>query len=228
MKIQSINVEVDGKVRSISLQELLDSCKLNQVDGVLGYRETGSLIDVAFVNDKAIKKQVKTDNFYIDKKFELEYFDVSENRVFTNGKDAAFIFDVYVNNKKYPVSCLKKDFLERTANIGDSVEIQGLCKSITVGKDNEITRLVQITERYNDCSIIKFLIFKFIVNSSNTVDIKYIGMVDKPYKLLKGRVLRLHQVILDDKAYRYNVEIIFTDGRDLKKIECTVSKRGKQ
>lgn len=184
MKVNSINVTVDGIKMTYKLDEFLDQCKAGKVDGVVGYKENGSFINMRFVNNKVFKENPRVASKK-PKNVVLKNFDAELRTSFVHSKDIVFVFDIMINGQANNVSIISRNYLLNEMAIGKLVNTKLIGKHID---KNNILCLVQVTEYSEGTEFTRFAVIELHATRDGIIRSRLLGNMGDMSSFQDGRV----------------------------------------
>lgn len=184
MKVNSINVTVDGIKMTYKLDEFLDQCKAGKVDGIVGYKEDKSFINMRFVNNRVYKEKPRA----VPKKPKnvvLKSFDAELRTSFVHMKDIVFVFDITINGQTNSMSVVSRNYLLNEMAIGQVVNTKLIEKHID---KNNILCLVQVSEYCEGTEFTRFAVIELHANRDGILSSRLIGNMGDMYSFKDGRV----------------------------------------
>lgn len=184
MKVNSINVTVDGIKTTLKLDEFLDQCKAGKVDGIVGYKEDKSFINMRFVNNKVYKEKPRT----VPKKPKnvvLKSFDAELRTSFVHMKDIVFVFDVTINGQTNNISLISRNYLLNEMTIGQLINTKLVGKNID---KNNILCLVQVTEYSEGTEFTRFAVIELHATRDGIIRSRLLGNMGDMSSFQDGRV----------------------------------------
>lgn len=184
MKVESINVTVDGVKLTYKIDEFLEQCKAGKVDGVVGYKENGSFINMRFVNNKIYKERPRV----VPKKSKnvtVRSFDADLRTSFVHMKDIVFVFDVLINGQTNNVSLISRNYLLNEMTVGQLVNTKLVGKNID---KNNILCLVQVTEYSEGTEFTRFAVIELHATRDGIIRSRLLGNMGDMSSFQDGRV----------------------------------------
>ena len=188
MKVDSINVTVDGVKMTLKLDDFLDKCRDGKVDGVLGYKEDKSFVNMRFVNNKVYKESPRV----VPKKSKnvtVRSFDAELRTSFIHMKDIVFVFDVLINGQANNISLISRNYLLNEMTIGQLVDTKLVGKNID---KNNILCLVQVTEYSEGTEFTRFAVIELHVTRDGIIRSRLLGNMGDMSSFKDGRVYVLY------------------------------------
>lgn len=184
MKVDSINVTVDGVKMTLKLDDFLDKCRDGKVDGVVGYNEDKSFINMRFVNNKVYKERPRV----VPKKTKnvaLKSYDAKLRTSFVHMKDIVFVFDVLINGQANNISLISRNYLLNEITVGQLVNTKLVGKNID---KNNILCLVQVTEYSEGTEFTRFAVIEMHVARDGSIKSRLLGNMSDALSFEDGRV----------------------------------------
>lgn len=184
MKVESINVTVDGVKLTYKIDEFLEQCKAGKVDGVVGYKENGSFINMRFVNNKVFKENPRVASKK-PKNVVLKNFDADLRTSFVHMKDIVFVFDVLINGQANNISLISRNYLLNEITVGQLVNTKLVGKNID---KNNILCLVQVTEYSEGTEFTRFAVIELHATRDGIIRSRLLGNMGDMSSFQDGRV----------------------------------------
>lgn len=184
MKVNSVNVTVDGIKLTYNLDEFLEQCKAGKVNGVVGYKENGSFINMRFVNNKVFKENPRITPKK-PKNVVLERFDAELRTAFVHMKDIVFVFDIMLNGQTNNISIISRNYLLNEMTVGQLVNTKLIGKYTD---KNNILCLVQVSEYSEGTEFTRFAVIELHATRDGIIRSRLLGNMGDMSSFQDGRV----------------------------------------
>ena len=188
MKVDSINVTADGVKMTLKLDDFLNKCRDGKVDGVLGYKEDKSFVNMRFVNNRVYKERPRV----VPKKSKnviVRSFDADLRTSFVHMKDIVFVFDVLINGQANNISLISRNYLLNEITVGQLVDTKLVGKNID---KNNILCLVQVTEYSEGTEFTRFAVIELHVTRDGIIRSRLLGNMSDASSFEDGRVYAMY------------------------------------